>query len=90
MYGLRTVMPFVIGISGLDPKRFVFLDFIGASLWALTFGLAGKFIGNVMGLIFEDVREHELSIAIGIVLTGVAVWLYRYYANRTEKGVQYE
>jgi membrane protein DedA with SNARE-associated domain len=90
MYGLRTILPFVIGMSSFDPRRFALLDFIGASLWALTFGLAGKFIGHMMGLIFEDVREHEPLIAMGIILTGVVIWSYRRYAHRKEKGVQYE
>jgi membrane protein DedA with SNARE-associated domain len=78
MYGLRTVMPFVIGMSRLDPKRFALLDLIGAFLWALTFGLAGQLIGHLFSLILEDVREQELKIAIAIILLGVGVWLYRH------------
>lgn len=90
MYGLRTVLPFVIGMSRFDPKRFGVLNFIGSFLWALLFGLAGNFIGNVMGAIFEDVKEHELAITIGIILAGVAFWLYRRYADRTAEGVDHE
>ena len=90
MYGLRTVMPFVIGMSEFDPKKFMLWDFIGSFLWALTFGLAGKLIGNIMGAIFEDVREHELMIAIGIILAGVGFWLYRRYADRIGRSVDYE
>jgi Uncharacterized membrane-associated protein len=86
MYGLRTVLPFAIGISGFSPRRFALLDFIGALLWALTFGLAGKFIGHLMSLIFEDVKEHEPLIVAGIILTGIVIWLYRHYAHETGKG----
>jgi len=82
MYGLRTVMAFVIGMSKLDPKKFVPLNLIGAFLWALTFGLAGQLIGQLMADIFEDVKEHELVIAIGIVLAGTGIWIYNYYRNR--------
>lgn len=81
MYGLRTLLPFVIGMSKFDPKKFALFDFIGAFLWALTFGLAGKLIGNLMEAIFEDVKEHELMIAIGIIVIGILVWLYRQYKN---------
>jgi membrane protein DedA with SNARE-associated domain len=83
MYGLRTVLPFVIGMSKLDPKKFVPLNFIGAFLWALTFGLAGHLIGRLMASIFEDVREHELMIAIGIILIGAGFVLYRRFKNRS-------
>jgi len=82
MYGLRTVLPFVVGMSKFDPKKFALLDFIGAFLWALTFGLAGKLVGHIMAAIFEDVKEHELAIAIGIIAGGIAVWLYQRYQRR--------
>lgn len=85
MYGLRTVLPFVIGMSKLDPKRFALFDFIGAVLWALTFGLAGKLIGHVMEAVFEDVKEHELAIALAIILVGAGVWLYYRYTNKLQE-----
>jgi membrane protein DedA with SNARE-associated domain len=83
LYGLRTVLPFVMGMSKFDPKRFALFDLVGASIWALTFGLAGKLIGHVMGAIFEDVKEHELAIALGIVLVGAGLWAYRRYTQQT-------
>ena len=85
MYGLRTVLAFVIGMAKFDPKKFALLNFIGAFLWALTFGLAGQIIGQLMAAIFEDVREHELMIVIGIILTGACVWMYRYYVDNRQK-----
>jgi len=84
MYGLRTILPFMIGMSKSDPKKFALLDFIGAFLWALTFGLAGKLIGHVMQIVFEDVKEHEPAIAIGIILVGIGVWFYRRSKNNPE------
>jgi membrane protein DedA with SNARE-associated domain len=85
MYGLRTVLPFVMGMSKFDPKRFALFDFLGAALWALTFGLAGKLIGHAMEAIFEDVKEYEIPIIIGIVVAGFVFWFYRYYLGKREK-----
>jgi len=90
MYGLRTVLPFVIGMSKIDPKKFVPLNLIGALLWALTFSLAGKLIGHLMEAILEDVREHEVVTAVAIIIAGTCFWLYRYYLTGTQKGIQYE
>jgi membrane protein DedA with SNARE-associated domain len=84
MYGLRTAMPFMIGMSRFDPKKFAVLNFIGALLWALIFGLAGKLIGNVMAVIFEDVKKHELMIGLGIVLVGLVFGFYRWNVNKTD------
>jgi membrane protein DedA with SNARE-associated domain len=82
MYGLRTVLPFVIGMSKADPKRFAFLDFIGSFIWAVMFGTAGYLFGHFMELIFGDIRRHEHWIALGVVLIGGSVWLYRRYAGK--------
>ncbi|MBE0669630.1 MAG: DedA family protein [Anaerolineales bacterium] len=86
MYGLRTVLPFVIGMSRLDPKKFVFLDFMSACLWAMTFGLAGHFIGRTTALIFEDVKEHEVLVVVVITLIGAGVWFYRRQVVQQKKG----
>jgi membrane protein DedA with SNARE-associated domain len=77
MYGLRTVMPFVFGISKFDPKRFVFLNFFGAFLWALIFGVAGYLFGQMVEIILVDVERYEVWIFLLIVLLGASVWLYR-------------
>jgi membrane protein DedA with SNARE-associated domain len=85
MYGLRTILPFMIGMSKSDPKKFALLDFIGAFLWALAYGLAGKLIGHAMQIIFEDVKEHEPAIAIAIILIGSCIWLYKHYKNDSRR-----
>ncbi len=85
MYGLRTVLPFMIGTAKFDPKKFAVLNLIGAFIWALTFGLAGQLVGQLMAGIFEDVKEHELAIALGIILIGAGVWLYYRYTDKVQK-----
>jgi membrane protein DedA with SNARE-associated domain len=77
MYGLRTVMPFVFGMSRFDPKRFAFLNFIGAVVWAFIFGMLGYVFGQVAEIILEDLDKYELWIALGIAVIGGAVWLHR-------------
>lgn len=90
MYGLRTVLPFVMGMSRFDPKRFALFDLVGALVWSLTFGLAGQLIGHVMSLILEDIKEHEARIAAGILLVGVGIWSYwrhRHRERRTDSAI---
>jgi membrane protein DedA with SNARE-associated domain len=87
MYGLRTVMPFVFGISKFDPRRFAFLNFLGAFLWALIFGIAGYMFGQIVEVILTDVDKYELWLALAIVLVGAGVWLYR---RRTSKIIRNE
>lgn len=82
MYGLRTVMPFVFGLSKFDPRRFALLNLIGAFLWALLFGVAGYMFGQMVEAVLIDVDKYELWIALAIVLVGASVWLYRRHTSK--------
>ncbi len=86
LYGLRTVMPLMFGMSKLDPKRFALLNFIGALLWTVLFGLAGYLFGQLMEIVLVNVKKYELWIALGIIVIGVGVWLLRRYTFGTKEG----
>lgn len=90
MYGLRTIMPFVFGLSRFDPKRFALLNSLGTILWALTFGLAGYLFGHLMKLILSDVSKYEVWIILLFVLPGVMIWLYRRYRYQKEQASEEE
>ena len=69
-------------MSRFDPKRFASLNFIGAAVWALVFGVLGYVFGQVVEVILEDVGKYELWIILGMVIIGGAVWLVRRYADK--------
>ena len=75
MYGLRTVLPIAFGISKLSARRFVFLNFIGAVLWTLIFGMAGYLFGQLMESILTDVGKYEIWIGLAAAAISVSVWL---------------
>jgi membrane protein DedA with SNARE-associated domain len=90
MYGLRTIMPFVFGLSRFDPKRFAILNSMGVLLWALTFGLAGYLFGHLMELIVTNVSKYEIWIVLFFLLPGVLVWLHQQYRNRKRENSEQE
>lgn len=75
MYGLRTVLPLAFGMSKLNPRRFAVLNFVGALLWAVIFGMAGYLFGQLMEVILADVGRYEAWIALGILIVSLSVWL---------------
>ena len=81
MYGFRTVIPFVIGAGRFDVIRFITLNFAGALLWALLFGMMGYAFGQVAETILEDIGKYELWIALSIAIIGTGVWLRRRYRS---------
>ena len=84
IYGLRTVVAFVIGMSGLDPKRFALLNFIGAFLWAMIFGIAGYLFGQLMEIFFVDIKKYEPWIVLGILIIGT-FWFLRRFLSLAKK-----
>ncbi len=82
LYGLRTVTPFVIGMSRVKTGTFIILNFLGALVWAIIIGSAGYFFGTAFEVILGNIKhiEAELMIAIGFI--GLAVWIVHFYRNK--------
>lgn len=76
-YGMRTVTPLVIGLSGYSVPRFLLLNAIGALLWAIIVGVVGYAFGNVIESLLFDIGKYEKWIVLGIAAIGTAVWLIR-------------
>ena len=76
LYGLRTVLPFTIGMSGIPALRFQLLNFAGAVLWSVTIAAAGYLFGNAVEYILGDLKHYEEILLAAIALGGLAFWWY--------------
>lgn len=87
IYGVRNVSSFALGISGIDWRRFLSLNFIAAGLWAAIFVGAGYLFGQaseaMLGDLAAEFRLVMLTVFAFVVL-GVcfAIFLRR---RRREK-----
>jgi len=77
VYGLRTVMPVAIGLSGYPPLRYLILNGIGAIIWALALGFAAYYFGTALEIILGNVKKYELWVLAALVLVGALLWLWR-------------
>jgi membrane protein DedA with SNARE-associated domain len=77
VYGLRTVMPVAIGLSGYPPLRYLLLNGIGAAVWAVVLGLAAFHFGAVMEIILGNIKRYEFYVLGGLLLIGLVLWLRR-------------
>ena len=84
LYGLRTVLPFAIGISSVPFLQFAVLNAIGAAVWAIAVGVAGYFLGNVLEMILGNLKRHEIEIFCLIAILGAITWC-GYFWNRHRK-----
>ncbi len=76
LYGLRTVVPFAIGMSGIETGKFLLLNASGALIWVAVMGGAGYAFGQILEALLGDLKKYELPVVLAIVLFGAAVWLF--------------
>ncbi|MDD4889727.1 MAG: DedA family protein [Phycisphaerae bacterium] len=85
LYGLRNLTPFVLGMGEVKTRRFVILNVIGATVWAVTFGLGGF----VFGKAFETyLHEHYGKGLLGVCGLVFIIWMTRLLirVRRARKG----
>ena len=81
VYGLRTVMPVAIGLSGYPPRRYLLLNGIGAAVWALALGLAAYHFGAILEGMLGSIKKYELWVLGALLVLGLGLWLRRRYRN---------
>jgi len=81
LYGLRTVTPFMFGMSNVSTKKFMILNAVGALIWAIVVGLLGFIFGHVFQAFLDDFKQYELWIIVGAVLTGGLYKLYQHFSD---------
>ena len=82
LYGLRTVAPFVIGMSDVRIRKFIILNSIGALLWAVVVGAGGYLFGHTLEIIIGDIKHYEKEMLILIAVVGILVWILHFYRRR--------
>ena len=80
IYGFRIAIPIACGGTGMSPLRFTVADLAGATVWTLVLGTAGFAIGQLLELLFDDLRAHEWSIA-GVLFLGIVILLAKYWPD---------
>jgi len=89
IYGVRNFSSFALGISGINWKRFMILNFTAAGLWAAVFVGAGYLCGHALESMLGDIaRDFGLTMLVGfaIVLIG-AHFAHRAHRRRRRAAV---
>lgn len=82
LYGLRTVTPFIIGMSGISSPRFLFLNALGAAGWAIAIGGLGYLFGHGLEIVLGDLHRYELEAMTATGVTGGLIWLGSLWRRR--------
>jgi membrane protein DedA with SNARE-associated domain len=71
IYGIRTVSPFAIGMSGVSPMRFLLLNMCASVMWAAIFASGGFMLGSVLERMLGHIEHYETYLIATVV--GVAM-----------------
>ena len=85
--GLRTVSPFIIGMTRLSNLKFIFIDTIGALIWGITLSLVGYLCGEMAMRLFDDVDHYEniaYIFVFALCVTFLTIYLIRLFYNRNQ------
>ena len=82
MYGVRNVTSLAFGLTRVPKRVFLLLNFLGATVWALSFGWAGFFAGEVLIRLVENAKNYQLGAFAILGLVGLLVWRLRRRRSR--------
>ncbi len=81
IYGMRTIIPMAIGVSGYDPRKYAIINLISAFVWASVTIIPAYYFGEELLKILKWAKEHwYISIIFVFILWGI-LW----YINKKEE-----
>jgi len=83
LYGLRTIIPIAIGLTGYSAKKYALINLIAAWCWAALIILPVWFFGDAILGVITWAKEHWYIALpfVGIVIVSA----YFYFKNMTHK-----
>jgi len=75
IYGIRTVTPFILGMSKVSPLKYLFLNSCGALIWAIVFGVAGYYFGFTLEILMGKIKKYEVFIILGMIIVSILFWI---------------
>lgn len=83
LYGIRTVTPFALGLSGISPLRYLILNICGAMIWALVVGTLGYYFGYALEIIIGEIKNYELLVIGALIVLAMLAWVvYRWRGSK--------
>lgn len=82
LYGFRSITPFVLGASRMNPVTFLPLNLLGSALWSALIGLAGYVFSHTLEVIWGDIQHFEKWIFIGLASLAVLLWSFSFFKRK--------
>jgi membrane protein DedA with SNARE-associated domain len=81
-FGLRAVIPFLIGVTDYSFWRFILLSSAGAIVWSITITAAGLVCGKSLLLFMTNMENYRIWFIGGLGIIGLLFWAIYYLKYR--------
>ncbi len=81
IYGMRTIIPMTIGLSGYDPKKFAIINLLSAFVWASVTIIPSYYFGEEILEILKWLKHHWYFGILFVIL----IWGILWYINKKEE-----
>ncbi len=76
LFGFRTAVPLVIGMSSISKQKFLAFSLINTILWDILFSSVGYFFGAFLKANWKRIEDYEFEIMASIIITGIIIGLF--------------
>ena len=71
LYGLRVIIPLIIGMSNIRPAQFLFFTVVSGFFWAGTVTFLGYVVGVAFGVSADAIQENLVFVLLGFAAFGI-------------------
>jgi membrane protein DedA with SNARE-associated domain len=75
LYGFRTTVPLVIGMSSITKRKFLIFSLINTIIWDILFSSLGYYFGAFLKANWKRIEDYEFEIMGCIIIAGVILGL---------------
>jgi membrane protein DedA with SNARE-associated domain len=81
LFGFRTAVPLVIGMSSVSRGKFLTFSLINTIIWDLLFSSLGYFFGAFLKANWKRIEDYEFEIMACILVSGIIIGLLLRYRS---------
>lgn len=86
IYGFKTLLPLIVGMSAYSLPKFSFYNAIASCLWGILMGISGFLASNLAMEIFEKLKSYPYAFPLIFVFLVIVIWIL---LSRREKHKKY-
>jgi membrane protein DedA with SNARE-associated domain len=81
LFGFRTAVPLVIGMSSISKQKFLLFSLINTILWDMIFSSVGYFFGAFLKANWKRIEDYEFEIMGSLLISGIIIGLFLRYRS---------